>query len=115
MGKNDRDEVARRELAHALDALLDGAGREKWGPGVVGERLYWRSRPAAIAFDAASAVIMRVHDDVGAWETFAPSIFAEHLRALAPVLLETVLAAEQLPSSFASKLVAAIRETVAPQ
>jgi hypothetical protein len=97
MGNQDRDVVARRELARAIDALTDGAGQETWGPGPVGEKLYWLSIPASRAFDLAASAIMKLVDEIVPYGgSFTPAEFTEHMRRLAPSMLEVVLAAEQL-------------------
>ncbi len=94
MTDSEKDQ-ARRELAHALDALGDGAGKEVWGPGVVGHKLLQRDARASLAFDLASATVWR------AMRHFA-QIYAElskeeqpkfiaNMRKLAPVVLELLL------------------------
>lgn len=106
MGNRDRDVVARRELARAIEALTDGAGRETWGPGPVGEKLYWLSIPASRAFDLAASAIMKLVDEIVPYGgSFTPAEFIEHMRRLAPPMLEVVLAAEQLkpPPSVEAK------------
>lgn len=95
MGKDDRDEVARRELKHAIEALSDGAGQETWGPGPVGSKLFWKSIPAALAFDTAASSLMILHRGAAPRTLFAPAVFIEKMRMLAPVMLEIVLTAEE--------------------
>lgn len=91
MGKNDRDVVARRELAHALEALADGAGHEVWGPGPVITRLSKRAlkEPAvSLAVEALEAAVMASHDLLGAIKRDEG---LSAIRALAPVFLELII------------------------
>jgi hypothetical protein len=95
MGKNDRDVVARRELAHALEALADGAGHVTWGPGHVITRLSKRAlkEPAvSMAVEALEAATMASHDLLGAVQRddALPAI-----RALAPVFLDLIIAKDE--------------------
>lgn len=72
---------------------MDGAGRETWGPGPVGEKLYWLSRPASLAFDTAASVVQKMVLEL--WVSSpSPEEFTEHMRKIAPALLEVVLALE---------------------
>jgi len=76
---------ARRELAHALEALEDGAGRSEWGPGPVLMRLGIRSGAAADAFTCAA---LATHDLL--LRTSRPAVI-HAIRVLAPVFLELAI------------------------
>lgn len=94
MGKDDRDEVARRELKHALEALGDGAGQTEWGPGPVIERLEPRSMDAAQAFAMAVSTAysaMRVAVGFDFFCKPTPGDLIEATRKLAPVVLDIIL------------------------
>ncbi len=95
MTDSEKDQ-ARRELAHALDALKDGAGQEVWGPGVVGAKLWDRSSNAGWAFDEAANTVFRamrygrLHEG-GPLTDVEGGPFIENMRKLAPVVLELLL------------------------
>ena len=78
-------DVARRELAHALEALDDGAGHEEWGPGLVLVRLDSRNM---LASEALQCAIMSTHDLL--MRTSRPGVIRA-LRVLAPVFLELII------------------------
>jgi len=100
MGKAER-ERARAALEHALAALGDGAGREIWGPGVVGEKLWakaWTQRAegwlpatplgqAALAFDVSAQVAWKLGKD-------DPAEMYAAMRKVAPAILEVLLGDE---------------------
>jgi hypothetical protein len=93
-------ERARRELQHALDALGDGAGRDLWGPGVVGQQLHqrvwgWdgetytycpRLFKVATAFDVSAQLAVRL-------DHVHPETMYACMRKVAPVLLEVLIEA----------------------
>lgn len=91
----------KKELAHALDALGDGAGRELWGPGPVGLKLHERSSVAGKAFDYAASAAVEVFwemkpgpiDDKPRMIGDKPRMIAA-MRKLAPVFLELLLGDE---------------------
>jgi hypothetical protein len=84
MNQRERN-TARRELAHALDALSDGAGRDWWGPGAVATALHGRSPIAGLALDSAAMT---------GWDLLQLRSREQCLkccRALAPAILEVLL------------------------
>ncbi len=102
MGKAER-ERAKAALEHALAALGDGAGREIWGPGVVGQKLWEEVRDkrepgtglqrsplgqAGVAFDTSAQVAYKMG-------FLAPAEMYAAMRKIAPVLLEVLLGEEE--------------------
>lgn len=102
MAKNDRDEVARRELAHALEALGDGIGHETWGPGPVINRLCKRvlKEPAVqLAVEALEAATMATHDLL---HRVKREDALGGIRRLAPVFLELIIEKDEERQAKAS-------------
>lgn len=92
MGKAEADQ-ARRELAHALEALGDGKALKLGGTHGVYDVLQQRDVRAARAYEASSLISWDLAGAKGKWDPSREQRlrYVANMRKLAPVILELLL------------------------